>query len=103
MWLIVISESSIKGICFPQGENADIPSGEDLKSKMSAIASVLPLSDAQSQVSVTLTLSATAAENIGGVISAIADLLKIAVPPSYEISRSPSPEYGRGLAYNKRK
>ena len=42
-------------------------------------------------MSVTLTLNANAGENIGGVISAIADLLKIAVPPSYEISRSPSP------------
>ena len=40
----------------------------------------------------TLTLSQNAAEDIGGVINAIADLLKIAVPPSYEISRSPSPE-----------
>jgi hypothetical protein len=37
-----------------------------------------------------LTLSANAAENIGGVIAAIADLLRIAVPASYEISRSPS-------------
>ncbi len=45
------------------------------------------------QVSVTLTLSNQAAEDIGGVIHAIADLLKIAVPPSYEISRSPSPEH----------
>lgn len=44
------------------------------------------------KVSVTLTLSATAAEDIGGVISAIADLLKIAVPPTYEVTRSPSPE-----------
>ena len=44
------------------------------------------------KVSVTLTLSANAAEDIGGVISAIADLLKIAVPPTYEITRSPSPE-----------
>lgn len=43
------------------------------------------------KVSVMLTLSASAAENIGGVIAAIADLLRIPVPPSYEISRSPSP------------
>ena len=43
-------------------------------------------------MSVTLTLSQNAAEDVGGVINAIADLLKIAVPPSYEISRSPSPE-----------
>jgi hypothetical protein len=41
---------------------------------------------------VTLTLSANAAEDIGGVISAIADLLKIAVPPTYELTRTPSPE-----------
>jgi len=38
-----------------------------------------------------LTLSASAADNIGGVIAAIADLLHIAIPPTYEISRSPSP------------
>jgi len=42
-------------------------------------------------VSVVLTLSASAADNIGGVIAAIADLLHIAIPPTYEISRSPSP------------
>ena len=38
-----------------------------------------------------LTLSPNAAENIGGVIAAIADLLRIGVPESYQISRSPSP------------
>ena len=38
-----------------------------------------------------LTLSASAADNIGGVIAAIADLLHIAIPPTYQISRSPSP------------
>lgn len=42
-------------------------------------------------MSVTLTLNANAAENIGGVIAAIADLLKMAVPPSYHVSRTPSP------------
>lgn len=47
------------------------------------------------QVSVTLTLSTGAAQDIGAVISAIADLLKIAVPPTYEITRSPSPEMFR--------
>jgi hypothetical protein len=47
---------------------------------------------ADAEVSVTLTLSAKAAEDIGGVLSAIADLLKIAAPPTYEESRSPSPE-----------
>ena len=65
------------------------------KSKMSALSSALsrPLQDnQQNQVAVTLTLNGQAAENIGGVISAIADLLKIAVPPPYEVSRSPSPE-----------
>ena len=46
------------------------------------------------QVAVMLTLSTAAAENIGNVIAAIADLLRIAVPPSYEISRSPSPQFG---------
>lgn len=38
-----------------------------------------------------MTLSAGAAEDIGGVIAAIADLLKIAVPPSYEIDQSETP------------
>ena len=47
------------------------------------------------QVSVTLTLSTGAAQDIGAVISAIADLLKIAVPPTYEVTRSPSPEMFR--------
>ena len=47
------------------------------------------------EVSVTLTLSAKAAEDIGGVLSAIADLLKIAAPPTYEVSRSPSPNQHR--------
>ena len=47
--------------------------------------------DTQNQMSVTLTLTPSAAENIGGVISAIADLLKIAVPPTYDMNRSPSP------------
>lgn len=44
-----------------------------------------------------LTLSSSAADNIGGVIAAIADLLRIAVPPSYEISRSPSPDTQRRM------
>ncbi|KAK6183545.1 hypothetical protein SNE40_011007 [Patella caerulea] len=44
------------------------------------------------QVSVTLTLSASAAEDIGGVIAGIADLLQIAIPPTYEVRRTPSPE-----------
>ena len=43
-------------------------------------------------ISVTLTLSAKSAEDIGGVLSTIAELLKIAVPPTYQVSRSPSPE-----------
>ena len=47
---------------------------------------------ADAEVSVTLTLSAKAAEDIGGVLSAIADLLKIAAPPTYDLSRSPSPD-----------
>lgn len=49
-------------------------------------------SAADAEVSVTLTLSAKAAEDIGGVLSAIADLLKIAAPPSYDLNRSPSPD-----------
>ena len=74
----------------------DEASNQDLTVKLPTITSGLahpwinPTLD--QKVSVTLTLSATAAEDIGGVISAIADLLKIAVPPTYEITRTPSPE-----------
>lgn len=73
----------------------EIPS-KDLTVKLPSITSGLahPFIDPtlDQKVSVTLTLSASAAEDIGGVISAIADLLKIAVPPTYEITRTPSPE-----------
>ena len=56
------------------------------------------------QVSVTMTLSAGAAEDIGGVIAAIADLLKIAVPPSYEIDQSETPsEYAKLALGGKRR
>ncbi|CAH1773145.1 unnamed protein product [Owenia fusiformis] len=67
---------------------------DGLKSKVSALSSTLskPLQDAGNQVSVTLTVSEHAAKDIGNVISALADLLKISVPPQYQISRSPSPE-----------
>ena len=79
-----------------QQPEEDAPSNQDLTVKLPTITSGLahpwihPGLD--QKVSVTLTLSATAAEDIGGVISAIADLLKIAVPPTYEITRTPSPE-----------
>ena len=67
---------------------------------MCALSSALghPLKESQNQVSVTLTLDTNATEDIGRVISGIADLLKIAVPPSYEVSRSrsPSPDAARG-------
>ncbi|XP_048237798.1 histone-lysine N-methyltransferase 2C-like isoform X4 [Haliotis rufescens] len=73
-----------------------LSSKDTLTAKMPALTSSLarPFIDPSldQQVSVTLTLSATAAEDIGGVISAIADLLKIAVPPTYEMTRSPSPD-----------
>lgn len=73
-----------------------------------APAAVEPLRDAsQDQVSVTLTMSSQAAEDIGGVLIAIADLLKIAVPPTFEVSRSPSPpdvlSLGRNNAGARRK
>ena len=66
---------------------------DSLSAKMPTLSSSLarPFKNFTQQVSVTLTLKATAEEDIGGVISAIADLLKIAVPP-YEISETPSPE-----------
>ena len=51
----------------------------------------------------TMTLSAGAAEDIGGVIAAIADLLKIAVPPSYEIDQSEKPsDYAMAKAGKRR-
>lgn len=43
-----------------------------------------PLKDS-GNVAVTLTLSSAAAEDICGVLSALADLLKIPIPASYEI------------------
>uniref|UniRef100_A0A0L8H9Q3 Histone-lysine N-methyltransferase n=1 Tax=Octopus bimaculoides TaxID=37653 RepID=A0A0L8H9Q3_OCTBM len=71
---------------------------DSLSAKMPTLSSSLarPFKNLTQQVSVTLTLKATAEDDIGGVISAIADLLKIAVPP-YEISETPSPEV---LKYN---
>jgi len=51
-----------------------------------------------------MTLSAGAAEDIGGAIAAIADLLKIAVPPSYEIDQSETPsEYAKLALGGKRR
>ncbi|XP_038654347.1 histone-lysine N-methyltransferase 2C isoform X4 [Scyliorhinus canicula] len=42
-------------------------------------------------VSVALTLSPTAAEDINGVVARVADLLRIKVPNSYEVSSAPEP------------
>lgn len=79
--------------------SASPPQGEaSLRNKMSALSSALagrPLKDPQnSQLSLTLNINHPQSEDIGGVISAIADLLKIAVPPPYDVnqSRSPSPD-----------
>lgn len=76
--------------------NMPEPLSKDLTVKLPTVTAGLahPFLDPalDQKVSVTLTLSASAAEDIGGVISAIADLLKIAVPPSYEITRTTSPE-----------
>ncbi|XP_052067905.1 histone-lysine N-methyltransferase 2D-like [Mytilus californianus] len=65
---------------------------KDITGKSNSFTSSLshPLKD--KDISVTLTLSAKAAEDIGGVLSSIAELLKIAVPPTYQVSRSPSPD-----------
>lgn len=92
----------------PYGRDLDIPERkpsdpasllqekENLSKHMQSLSSSLaqPFRDSnQNQdISVTLTLSASAADDIGGVLSQIAELLKIAVPPTYEVSRSPSPE-----------
>uniref|UniRef100_UPI00358F6248 histone-lysine N-methyltransferase 2C-like isoform X2 n=1 Tax=Myxine glutinosa TaxID=7769 RepID=UPI00358F6248 len=42
------------------------------------------------QTSITLTLSASAAENISGVVTAVAELLGVTVPKSYEVRDSPA-------------
>ncbi|XP_072110164.1 histone-lysine N-methyltransferase 2C isoform X1 [Mobula birostris] len=42
-------------------------------------------------VSVALTLTPNAAEDIGGVVAAVADLLHVKVPNSYEVSSGPEP------------
>ncbi|GBN66422.1 Histone-lysine N-methyltransferase 2C, partial [Araneus ventricosus] len=56
-----------------------------LRTKMSGIGGYsAPLKDS-GNVAVTLTLSSAAAEDICGVLSALADLLKIPIPASYEI------------------
>ncbi|XP_042908867.1 histone-lysine N-methyltransferase 2C isoform X4 [Parasteatoda tepidariorum] len=56
-----------------------------LKTKMSGLGGYsAPLKDS-GNVAVTLTLTSAAAEDICGVLSALADLLKIPIPASYEI------------------
>ncbi|XP_069119821.1 histone-lysine N-methyltransferase 2C-like isoform X3 [Argopecten irradians] len=57
--------------------------------------------DLKQDISVTVTLSAKSAEDIGGVLSTIAELLKIAVPPTYEVSRSPSPDTYKSITKHK--
>lgn len=67
-----------------------------LPPNLSALTRPFQNANLNQDISVTLTLSANAADDIGGVLSQIAELLKIAVPPSYEVgSRSPSPEQGK--------
>jgi len=79
------------------GEDNKMVDTEDSK-EFSSVASAKSSSESN-KVSVVLTLSSNAGENIGGVIAAIADLLRIAVPPSYEISRSPSPDSAQCIGY----
>ncbi|OWF43010.1 Histone-lysine N-methyltransferase 2C [Mizuhopecten yessoensis] len=57
--------------------------------------------DLKQDISVTVTLSAKSADDIGGVLSTIAELLKIAVPPTYEMSRSPSPDTYKSVTKHK--
>lgn len=79
-------DSALSALAGKDSRDIDLMTGLPRSSKDDA---------ADAEVSVTLTLSAKAAEDIGGVLSAIADLLKIAAPPTYEESRSPSPEQFR--------
>lgn len=66
-----------------------------------------PLKDSNltgGNVSVTMTLTATAAEDIQGVLTGLADLLKIQVPTSYEIiDGAVSPSMGQTLEALKRR
>ena len=72
------------------GGDDDADAGDVHSDLLSGVGSAGRRKDGD-QMSVTLKLNSNSSENIGGVIAAIADLLKIAVPPSYELSRSPSP------------
>ena len=78
----------------PAAAGADEPCDDDAADQLGG-GGGRQRKDNNSQMSVTLKLDSNAAENIGGVMAAIADLLKIAVPPSYEVSRSPSPPLPR--------
>ena len=73
---------------FPCKDKENIPEEKTelgLKSKMSGIGGYsAPLKDS-GNVAVTLTLSSAAAEDICGVLSALAELLKIPIPTSFEI------------------
>lgn len=75
-------------VYFPQ-DKENIPEEKSemglLKNKMSGIGGYsAPLKDS-GNVAVTLTLSSAAAEDICGVLSALAELLKIPIPTSFEI------------------
>ncbi|XP_036437673.1 histone-lysine N-methyltransferase 2C isoform X1 [Colossoma macropomum] len=49
-------------------------------------------------MSIALTLNQAAAENIQGVVAAVADLLFVPVPANYEVTRTPGPEPRSSLA-----
>lgn len=60
-----------------------------------------PLKDS-GNIGVTLTLNATAAEDIRGVLNSLADLLQIASPPTYKIiERTTTPPSQRLGLYKK--
>lgn len=68
-------------------------SNDELKSTAVGIQSSLQTAIRQSpsnQVSVTLTLTSEAAQDIPNVLSKLADLLRLAAPPApYQVSRVP--------------
>lgn len=77
-----VNKPSLSGILEPEVQTPKTPDLLPLKARDST----------KDQTEVTLTLSVKAPEDINSVLNTLADLLKISVPPTYEISRSPSPE-----------
>ncbi|XP_066300292.1 histone-lysine N-methyltransferase 2C-like isoform X1 [Branchiostoma lanceolatum] len=59
---------------------------ERMRTLVGQAGGALPPQRPDGNMSVSLTLSATAAEDINGIVAAVADLVRVPVPTSYEIS-----------------